>query len=283
MKGPQKLIEGDSQASPFARELLREGRIEVMPAQAKAALWKSIAAQASGALAVPAGAAAAGAAKGVTGLVALKGALAVVALGGAIWGGHYVVSSGGGRTKTDVAPVPAPASAAGVGPVVGPVVGAVASSAPAEVPAVTAPAGVPRKAPEAPLAPRATRPSALLPRSAAALAREPARPPRPARAEQDHASPSVAPPSSRLREESQLVLEARDGLRAGRAFLVLRQLEAARARFPDGALAQEREALTIEALCRSGQTVAARRRADAFVRTYPGSPHVAHVQQLTSR
>lgn len=286
MKGPQKLIEGDGQASRFACELLREGRIEVMPARAKAALWKSIAAQASGALAVPAGAAAAGAAKGVTGLVALKGTLAVVALGGAIWGGHHILTSGGGRTQTPVAAVPAAASTA----VAGPVVGVVASSAPAGVPAVVPPPGVPEQAPEAPPALSATRPGALAPRirNTASLAREPARPPRPARAEQDRAPPTVAPStvapaSSRLSEESQLVLEAREGLRAGRASLVLRQLEAARARFPEGALAQEREALTIEALCRSGQTAAARRRAEAFARTYPGSPHAARVQQLTSR
>ena len=79
------------------------------------------------------------------------------------------------------------------------------------------------------------------------------------------------------------MLEAREGLRAGRAALVLRQLEAARARFPDGTLAQEREALAIEALWRSGQRAAARLRAEAFARTYPGSPHAARVEQLTSR
>ena len=78
------------------------------------------------------------------------------------------------------------------------------------------------------------------------------------------------------------MLEAREGLRAGRASVVLRQLEAARPRFPDGTLAQEREALTIEALWRTGQKAAARQRAETFARTYPGSPHAARVQQLTS-
>jgi hypothetical protein len=151
------------------------------------------------------------------------------------------------------------------------------------VPAVAPPPGIPEETPESPPASSATRPNAIAPRGTAWRAREPARPPRPARVEEGRAPPIVAAPSSRLSEESQLVLEAREGLRAGRSSLVLRQLEAARARFPDGALAQEREALTIEALCRSGQTAVARQRATAFARTYPGSPHAARVQQLTSK
>src|SRR4051812_6299071 len=109
MKGPQKLIEGDGRASAFARELLREGRGEVMPAPAKAALWKSIAAQVPGALVAPSAAAGAGAAKGATGLVALKGTLAVVALGGAIWGGHHVLTADSRRASLQSRPAP-PAS-----------------------------------------------------------------------------------------------------------------------------------------------------------------------------
>jgi hypothetical protein len=251
MKGPQKLIEGDGTASAFARELLREGRVEVLPAPAKAALWKSIAAQAPGALAAPAGAAAAGAAKGmtVTGMIALKGTLAAVALGGAIWGGHHVVSGSAGRR---------------------------AFAPPVVVPSVKANVELARASPP----PAATLPGAATP------THEPARPRRPARATVARPGGDAAvsaPASSRLGEESQLVLEAREGLRSGRASLVLRQLEEARGRFPGGTLAQEREALTIEALWRSGQTASARRRAEAFARTYPGSPHAARLEQLTSR
>jgi len=284
MKGPQKLIDGDGQASAFARELLREGRVDVMPAPAKAALWKSLAAQVPGALVAPSAAAAAGAAKGVTGLVALKGTLAAVALGGAIWGGHHLLTVDSRRAPVPSRPAPGPslttetkktektASARSV----------VTSSASAAVPEMPSPAGVPRESPEAP----GRSPPAAGPGDGATLVHEPARPPRPARAAVGHDQPgssdSAAPASSRLRDESQLVLEAREGLRAGRAALVLRQLEAARPRFPDGTLAQEREALTIEALWRSGQKAAARQRAETFARTYPGSPHAARVQQLTS-
>jgi hypothetical protein len=71
-------------------------------------------------------------------------------------------------------------------------------------------------------------------------------------------------PESQLREESLAVLEARS-------------------RFPRGALGQEREALTIEALARSGQSAAARRRAEAFLRQHPNSPYLADVRRVTER
>jgi hypothetical protein len=60
-------------------------------------------------------------------------------------------------------------------------------------------------------------------------------------------------------------------------------LDAARTEFAEGALVQEREALSIEALSRSGQREAADRRAAAFLRAYPGSPHVASVKTFIRR
>lgn len=89
--------------------------------------------------------------------------------------------------------------------------------------------------------------------------------------------------ASQLREESMAVLEARSALRSGDAGRSLTLLEQARQRFPRGALGQEREALTIEALARSGQAALARRRAEAFVRTYPRSPHVADIRRIAER
>jgi hypothetical protein len=84
-------------------------------------------------------------------------------------------------------------------------------------------------------------------------------------------------PASRLAAEAQLVLDARRDLREGNPASALRRLETARPELVGGALAQEREALTIEALDRSGQTEAAARRARAFLRAYPRSPHAASV------
>ncbi len=83
---------------------------------------------------------------------------------------------------------------------------------------------------------------------------------------------------SRLAAEGGVVLEARRDLREGRPEDALRLLDAASTEFAAGALVQEREALAIEALSRSGRREAARARAAAFLRAYPGSPHAASVK-----
>jgi hypothetical protein len=81
-----------------------------------------------------------------------------------------------------------------------------------------------------------------------------------------------------LWEEGRLVGEARDSLRRGDATAALVQLEQIRTRFPGGSLAQEREALAIEALARSGQHAAASARATAFLHAYPTSTLAERVQ-----
>lgn len=86
--------------------------------------------------------------------------------------------------------------------------------------------------------------------------------------------------ASQLREESAAVLEARAAFRAGDARRCLALLEQARSRFPRGALGQEREALAIEALARTGQRAAAQRRAAAFLRAHPQSPYVADLRRI---
>jgi outer membrane protein assembly factor BamD (BamD/ComL family) len=86
--------------------------------------------------------------------------------------------------------------------------------------------------------------------------------------------------ASHLRDESAMILGARRVLRAGDPARALTLLDAARTRFPDGGLVQEREALTIEALVRSGQRALATKRAEAFLRDYPKSPHGADVRSL---
>ena len=88
---------------------------------------------------------------------------------------------------------------------------------------------------------------------------------------------------SALREESLAVLEIRRTLRAGDASGALRLLEQARQRFPHGALSQEREALNIEALAKSGAHDAAARQADAFLRAHPKSPYAADVQSFKTK
>ena len=92
------------------------------------------------------------------------------------------------------------------------------------------------------------------------------------------AASAGADPQSRLREEADLVRQAREALRSGNGALALALLEQIRARIPGGVLTQEREALAIEALDRTGQRAAAATRAAAFLRAYPGSPHAAWVR-----
>ena len=86
--------------------------------------------------------------------------------------------------------------------------------------------------------------------------------------------------TSRLAEESSSVIAARQAFRDGDPARCLRLLETARAEFPDGSLAQEREALTIQALARSGQRDLAAQRAVRFLREHPESPHAADFRQI---
>lgn len=86
--------------------------------------------------------------------------------------------------------------------------------------------------------------------------------------------------ASRLREENQLLGDARSALRGGDPAEALKKLDAAGGRFPDGVLAQEREVLAIEALAKSGQRSAASARASAFLAAHPTSPHATKVRSF---
>ena len=87
-------------------------------------------------------------------------------------------------------------------------------------------------------------------------------------------------PARRLGEETTLIREARQALRAGNAARALRLLEEARQLFPTGVLQQERERLTIEALVKGGRRADAAARAAAFLRRYPDSPHASEIRAL---
>lgn len=50
--------------------------------------------------------------------------------------------------------------------------------------------------------------------------------------------------------------------------------------FPSGVLAQERELVAVDALTRLGRSEAARARAAAFLRQYPGSVHALRIREL---
>jgi hypothetical protein len=89
-----------------------------------------------------------------------------------------------------------------------------------------------------------------------------------------------APPDreTRLLEESRRLTDARDALRRGDASGALAQLADLQRAVPGGILGQEREALAIEALAKSGRSSEAQSRARAFLQAYPQSPHAARVE-----
>jgi hypothetical protein len=95
------------------------------------------------------------------------------------------------------------------------------------------------------------------------------------------AAPEPLPSSlvDRARLESQRVAEARGLLRAGAPGAALTLLERVAREFPNGVLAQEREALSVEALLASGQRERARAAARAFLEHYANSPHSAAVRR----
>lgn len=95
---------------------------------------------------------------------------------------------------------------------------------------------------------------------------------------------AVAPPpavsaADRAQLESRRVAEARGLLRAGRTAACLAVLNELMREFPNGVLAQEREALTIEALLGSGERERARSLALEFLRVHPNSPLGASVRR----
>jgi len=84
--------------------------------------------------------------------------------------------------------------------------------------------------------------------------------------------------ASRLKEEAALLRRARSELRAGALAAAFATLEASRHRFTAPELSQEREALAIELLYRSGERAAARGRAREFLARFPESPHGAAIR-----
>jgi hypothetical protein len=88
--------------------------------------------------------------------------------------------------------------------------------------------------------------------------------------------------ASRLEEEAALLRRARAELRSGALAAAFATLEASRQRFTAPELSQEREALAIELLHRSGERAAAAARARDFLARFPESPHAASVRAFAN-
>jgi len=237
--------EGGDDATALERELLRAGKQQRLGARDKDQIWMALTAQLPLAPLVPpaaTGAKATAAAKAIAGGKTLGAAAALK--------GTLVAVALGGASFVGYRALRAPA------PLVN-VAAPAPLAAPPEAPA-------PPSAPAAPPAPRPRSRRTLLPELRAIAAPPPLEPP------------------SHLAAEGGVVLEAREALRQGAPEEALRVLEAARVKFADGALVQEREALTIEALARSGRRADASQRATAFLRAHPESPHAAAVKAFAA-
>lgn len=105
----------------------------------------------------------------------------------------------------------------------------------------------------------------------------------PARLPQAEEAPSrrLEPPrQDLLRAESALLTDARAQLRSGNLGGAQASLERLQAQFPKGMLTQEREVLAIEVLNARGNVDGAKRRAKAFIKAYPRSPHSAKLARF---
>jgi hypothetical protein len=92
--------------------------------------------------------------------------------------------------------------------------------------------------------------------------------------------PASEPVESAVHAEGALVLQARAAVRRGDCAAALQRLNEANARYPQGTLRQERDALTIEALACGRQSAEASARAAVFLRDYPGSPYSEAVKRF---
>lgn len=118
-------------------------------------------------------------------------------------------------------------------------------------------------------------------RLVAPLPQEPEAPPIVA----DSASPPPSPPRSEpkaaapaLSAELSALDAARSSLSAGDSKGALKALDAYARSFPRGRLGIEAEVLRIDALAKSGQTAAARTRAEAFIKRHPDSVLASRVR-----
>jgi hypothetical protein len=86
------------------------------------------------------------------------------------------------------------------------------------------------------------------------------------------AAPRGGPDLSSLRAELALIADARTRLRAGDAGGALGVLDGYASRFPEGAMTEEVDLLTLRALVAAGDRSRARRLGEAFLARHPASP-----------
>jgi len=294
----KRWIEANSEATELERVLLASGLDAEPPAEAEAAVWRSL----TSALGVPAAvagitaASSASATASATSAKVLTGASALVTLGKGFALGVVVSLGLVGVARLEAArpavsrplespPVrlPSPTAApAGKAPLLTanpvpelPRTAASAAFAVGEASAESQPSSPPARAPSSPgvpeSSPRLTEPRAAATSSVAAFPI----------AEGHAASPQAElERRSQLEEEAALLRRARAELRGNRLAEAFATLEASREKFSLPELSQEREALLVELLFQSGQRASAVEKARRFLVQYPNSPHAAQVRSI---
>ena len=268
MSDPRRLLEDPAELSEEELRLLTAGADVEPPSALGTEVWAGLAARlpptpGGGAPHAPGGgslAPGAGAGAGAGGGVAaaqgagasallVKAGLALIAVGALLFAGRALL-------RNDITP----------------------SSPAVRVPALARPAAsvAPASPPADPKLEAAPPPASAAPS---------ATPLHPASAHPSKAPSTPAPvvPSSsgsEASEESRVVGAARDALRSGNPGAALALLSEAQRRFGGGVLGQEREALSIEALAKSGQRALARTRGESFLKNYAHSPYAARIRTL---
>jgi hypothetical protein len=297
MSAPKRWLEDGGGATHGERDLLRAGRAHDPPPDAKAAVWASILTQIPPIPPLP-GPAGPAPGSGVGGAKAASAAGAKAAAAGG--SATIAAAASGGLLKSALI---------GAGSAVALIATytAVAPSQPANPPPPAVQTAAPqtpahRSAPATAPGPQTTSAPAVdgapTPPGTPAITDSPgatpsaevrAATPAPGIGEplKGHGATSISASSSgstamdretRLLEESRRLTEARDALRRGDASGALSRLEELQRAVPGGILGQEREALAIEALARSGRSAEAQVRARAFLQAYPQSPHATRVE-----
>lgn len=263
MTDPRRWLDPESDARTFEREALELAKPVRIPLGSQDRVWQRVAlltqvTPGADPSATGAGAGSGGvapAAASASGLGAIKVFVAGAVGGFALAGGGYVA------LVEDAPHAPSP-------PVV------LASAPRVEQRAPVAPPSAPEERALEP-AERSPLEVAPLPRRVAAPSLSSALPAPVSRRTEAFDAPSVtstpSPNESQLKEEVALIREARARLRAGDLGGAFATLETARTRFPHAVLEEEREALTIELLSRSGRAESARERARAFLVRFPES------------
>jgi hypothetical protein len=253
MSDPPRLLEDSSEElSDSERRLLRAGIEASPPSELGAQVWAGLSAKlpASGSTVdSPQGAGGAGVPGAPLGGLLVKAALAVVAVGALVLGARALLVNDQPAALpklTFTVTPPAPQVSSAVVEIAAPEVAPpVASASPAH----------------ASSAARSGKLAAHAPLVASSQPSEPSEP-------------------SNASEESRMVAAARDALRTGNSAGALSLLSQAQQRFGSGVLGQEREALTIEALSKSGQRAAAQTRGQAFLKNYANSPYSARIRAI---